>query len=70
MPSQDDAIWTQFGLKVLCDPMTLTAVEGLRIDFVDALMGGGFQFENPQAATSCGCGASFKPVATASGNCA
>ena len=30
------------------------------IDFVDALMGGGFALRNPNAVSSCGCGQSFK----------
>ncbi len=68
VPSADDATSNQFGLVVLCDPVTLTSIEGLEIDFVDALMGGGFQFENPQATRSCGCGASFKTAESGSGN--
>jgi iron-sulfur cluster assembly accessory protein len=64
----DDMAEDQFALTVLCDPITLTSIEGLKIDFVDALIGGGFQYENPQAARSCGCGASFKAVETVSGN--
>jgi iron-sulfur cluster assembly protein len=59
----------QFGLTVLCDPISLTAIEGLKVDFVDSFVGGGFQFDNPQAARSCGCGASFK-TATDIGKCA
>jgi iron-sulfur cluster assembly accessory protein len=65
---QDDVATNQFGLMVLCDPITLTSIEGLKIDFVDALMGGGFQYENPQAARSCGCGASFKTAEPVPGN--
>jgi iron-sulfur cluster assembly protein len=57
-----DVASKQFGLTVLCDPISLTSIEGLEVDFVEALMGGGFQFENPQAVRSCGCGASFKAV--------
>ena len=56
----NDVETTQFGLTVLCDPISLTSIEGLRVDFVDAFVGGGFRYENPQAASSCGCGASFK----------
>ena len=56
----NDLETNQFGISVLVDPISLTSIEGLKIDFVDALMGGGFQFDNPQAARSCGCGASFK----------
>ena len=58
----------QFGLTVLCDPVSLTSIEGLKVDFVDALMGGGFQYDNPRAARSCGCGASFKAAVPEPGN--
>jgi iron-sulfur cluster assembly protein len=60
---------TQFGLTVLCDSISLTAIEGLKVDFVDAFVGGGFQYDNPRAARSCGCGASFKTAAEI-GKCA
>ncbi len=59
----------QFGLTVLCDPISLTAINGLKVDFVDAFVGGGFQYDNPRAARSCGCGVSFK-TATEIGKCA
>jgi len=55
----DDVTDRQFGLTILVDPANLAAIKGLKIDFVDALMGGGFQFDNPNAARTCGCGASF-----------
>ena len=55
----NDVEVNQFGLTVLCDPISLTSIEGLKIDFVDAMMGGGFQYENPKTVRSCGCGASF-----------
>ncbi len=51
---------TQFGLTILCDPISLATIEGLKVDFVDAFVGGGFQYDNPKAASSCGCGVSFK----------
>jgi iron-sulfur cluster assembly protein len=67
-PKQANDVETiQFGLAVLCDPISLTAIEGLQIDFVDALVGGGFLYENPQATRSCGCGASFKAAAPEAG---
>jgi iron-sulfur cluster assembly protein len=31
----------------------------MRLDYSSALIGGGFQFHNPNAAESCGCGKSF-----------
>lgn len=32
---------------------------GLQLDYSDELIGGGFQFANPNADDSCGCGKSF-----------
>ena len=58
-----DVVTEQFGLTILCDPISLTSVDGLEVDFVEALVGGGFRFENPKAVRSCGCGASFKTAA-------
>ena len=55
----NDLVFNQLGVDVLVDPISLTSIDGLEIDFADALMGGGFKFDNPQAARSCGCGASF-----------
>jgi iron-sulfur cluster assembly protein len=55
-----DCETTQFELTILCDPISLTAFEGLKVDFVDAFVGGGFRYDNPKAARSCGCGVSFK----------
>ncbi len=56
----NDVEATRFGLTVLCDPISMTSIEGLQVDFVDAFVGGGFKFENPKAVSSCGCGDSFK----------
>ncbi len=41
-------------------------LENLQIDFTEDLMGGAFQFKNPQAVSQCTCGLSF--VATSSDN--
>jgi iron-sulfur cluster assembly protein len=34
-------------------------MRGAVIDFSDALTGGGFKINNPNAHSSCGCGKSF-----------
>mgnify|MGYP001547480572 CR=1 FL=1 len=49
------------GVKVIVDPRSATYVEGAQVDFVDNMMGGGFKIDNPNAASSCGCGSSFTP---------
>ena len=55
----DDHVFPQDGLTVLCAPADLPRLGGLRVDYVDAMVGGGYRFENPNAGRSCGCGASF-----------
>ena len=57
---EGDAIIDNDGVKVVVDPMSAMYVKGSEIDFVDALMGGGFALRNPNAVSSCGCGQSFK----------
>jgi iron-sulfur cluster assembly protein len=47
------------GLTILVDPFSATMLDGVTIDFVDALEGSGFKFSNPNAKTTCDCGQSF-----------
>jgi iron-sulfur cluster assembly protein len=54
-----DHVFEQGGVRVYCDTASLPSLDGLQIDFVLALMGGGFRFENPQAVNRCACGDSF-----------
>jgi iron-sulfur cluster assembly protein len=57
---EDDAIVETQGVRVVVDPMSAMYIKGSEIDFVDALMGGGFALRNPNAVSSCGCGQSFR----------
>jgi iron-sulfur cluster assembly accessory protein len=59
-PRETDTVFEQFGLRVIVDERSLPYVHGANIDYSDSLMGGGFQIENPNAASSCGCGHSFR----------
>ncbi len=54
-----DVIYESQGIKVAVDADSLKYVEGLKLDYAEDLMGGGFRFQNPQAVSSCGCGNSF-----------
>ena len=47
------------GLKLVCDPKSLLYLFGMQLDYSDELIGGGFQFFNPNSKESCGCGKSF-----------
>ncbi len=47
------------GIQVVIDEQTLNYINGLKLDYSEDLMGGGFRFDNPLALKSCGCGNSF-----------
>lgn len=55
----DDEVCDYDGFKLVCDRKSMLYVYGLVLDYSDAMIGGGFQFTNPNAAQSCGCGKSF-----------
>jgi iron-sulfur cluster assembly protein len=54
-----DEVYDYDGFKVICDPKSLLYLYGLVLDYSNALIGGGFQFTNPNADQTCGCGKSF-----------
>jgi iron-sulfur cluster assembly protein len=56
---EDDRVFDYDGFKIVCDPKSMLYLYGLVLDYSDAMIGGGFQFTNPNAAQSCGCGKSF-----------
>ena len=47
------------GIRIFIHDNDRTMLNGIRVDYKDSLMGGGFQIENPNASKSCGCGQSF-----------
>jgi iron-sulfur cluster assembly protein len=49
------------GVTFVCDSKSARFLQGSTFDHTSNLMGGGFKFENPNAARSCGCGTSFTP---------
>ena len=55
-----DQVIEQNGVKMAVDERSLPYLEGTEIDYVEDLMGAGFRFNNPNAASSCGCGESFQ----------
>tara|TARA_B100000212_G_scaffold324490_1_gene285369 strand:+ start:140 stop:532 length:393 start_codon:yes stop_codon:yes gene_type:complete len=62
--NSDDKIYdyslgeTEF-FQVVCDPKSLLYIYGMQLDFSKDLIGGGFNFTNPNASQTCGCGSSF-----------
>ncbi|MBN1555785.1 MAG: iron-sulfur cluster assembly accessory protein [Phycisphaerae bacterium] len=58
-PAEDDEVFQTGGVRVVCDPKSYLYLNGTEVDYDDSLLQGGFKFNNPNAAKSCGCGASF-----------
>ena len=58
-PASDDEIIEQDGVRIFCDPKSLTYLRGTVLQYTDGLQGRGFQFVNPNATGTCGCGESF-----------
>jgi len=56
---ENDVVTEQEGLKILVNPESVGFLFGLAIDYVDTLKESGFQYRNPNAKSSCGCGTSF-----------
>jgi iron-sulfur cluster assembly protein len=56
---EQDETFDYDGFKIVCDRKSLLYLYGLMLDYSNAMIGGGFQFTNPNAAQTCGCGKSF-----------
>ena len=54
-----DILSESAGTRVLVDVKSALYVSGSQIDFVDAMIGGGFKIHNPNATATCSCGESF-----------
>lgn len=57
--NDDDTVIENKGASLLVDPLSYQYLVGARIDYVEGREGSRFTVENPMAATTCGCGASF-----------
>ena len=60
-----DLVLEAEGYSVVCDPKSAVILSGAILDHTSNLIGGGFQFDNPNAGRGCGCGTSFMPKPTA-----
>jgi iron-sulfur cluster assembly protein len=57
--TQWDKVFGEYPRKLVCDPKSFVYLDGMALDYSKELVGGGFQFHNPNASGSCGCGKSF-----------
>jgi len=56
---EDDFDFAAGNVQVLVDSISMQYLQGADIDYQESLQGASFVINNPQAATTCGCGSSF-----------
>lgn len=54
-----DEVFEDKGIKIIVDKKSMLYLLGTTLEFSDGLNGKGFQFINPNASRTCGCGESF-----------
>ena len=54
-----DKVFETNGIKIIVDKKSYIYLNLTQLDYTSTLMGSGFQFNNPNAKKSCGCGVSF-----------
>jgi len=57
--AEDDTQVSREGISVLVDSLSYQYLVGSTVDYEESLMGSKFIITNPNASTTCGCGASF-----------
>ncbi|MDF1832749.1 MAG: iron-sulfur cluster insertion protein ErpA [Porticoccaceae bacterium] len=57
--AEDDTRVEREGATVLIDSLSFQYLAGAELDYSEGLEGSRFVVNNPNAATTCGCGASF-----------
>ncbi|MBM3944419.1 MAG: iron-sulfur cluster assembly accessory protein [SAR202 cluster bacterium] len=58
-PGESDKIIKEHGLTLCVDKKSYVFLAGTTLEYSDGLNGKGFEFHNPNAKTTCGCGTSF-----------
>jgi iron-sulfur cluster assembly protein len=56
---EEDKLFEDNGVKVVVDKKSFLYLVGTTLDYSGGLNGKGFNFVNPNAARTCGCGESF-----------
>jgi len=57
--NSDDTLAEDKGVKILIDKKSLLYLIGTELNYSDGLKGKGFEWINPNASRTCGCGESF-----------
>ena len=59
-PEDDDLVVKHHGLRVFVDPASKNYIGGSTLDYEHGLQAAGFEVENPNVVSECGCGESFR----------
>lgn len=57
--AEDDTLITREGITLVVDPMSYPYLVGSVVNYEEGLQGSRFTVQNPNANSTCGCGASF-----------
>lgn len=57
--ADDDMVVKNGDVQLVIDPMSFQYLMGSEVDYKEDLQGSRFVINNPNASTTCGCGASF-----------
>jgi iron-sulfur cluster insertion protein len=56
---EDDTVVENGDVKLVVDPLSIQYLSGGTVDYINDLQGSRFVIDNPNASSTCGCGASF-----------
>lgn len=59
-PEDDDEVFEHHGLRVFVDSSSLNYIGGSVLAYEGGLQGAGFNVQNPNTESECGCGESFR----------
>ena len=54
-----DKVFESQGMQIFCDLKSYLYLKGVKIDFSNDILNGGFKIVNPNAERTCGCGTSI-----------
>ncbi|KUI99977.1 MULTISPECIES: iron-sulfur cluster assembly protein IscA [Vibrio] len=57
--NEEDQVFENHGVKIIIDAKSLVYLDGTELDYVKQGLNEGFEFNNPNVKSECGCGESF-----------
>ncbi|CAG19165.1 MULTISPECIES: iron-sulfur cluster assembly protein IscA [Photobacterium] len=57
--NEEDEVFEEKGVRIVIDAKSLVYLDGTELDFAKEGLNEGFQFNNPNVSSECGCGESF-----------